>query len=332
MSRVVVLVAVVAFAGCTRSVEQDDQPPGPDAPPGPGCTATSPRSTTLETFVGPIGLQDRIDAFIDGATKSLDLAMYLFTVEEIMDRIIAAKQRGVAVRVLFDPDHAGNANARARFTSAGVTNRNAPSLFSFSHAKYMIADGSRALIMSANFNVDAMRNERNYGLIDRDADDIADLQAIFNQDWASGGGEPAMPADLSCTRLIVSPSNSMARIIDLIASANTSLVVEALYVSETGVRDAIAAAKQRGAEVRVILDPSSDNADTKAFFGARGIAVRDANGFFNHAKLIIADGIAFVGSENFSLTALTRNREIGALVTEPAAVAPIAAQFEADWQ
>lgn len=57
----------------------------------------------------------------------------------------------------------------------------------------------------------------------------------------------------------------------------------------------------------------------------------DASGFFNHAKLIISDGVAFVGSENFSQTALTRNRELGALVFEPASAAKILQQFDADW-
>jgi phosphatidylserine/phosphatidylglycerophosphate/cardiolipin synthase-like enzyme len=50
-----------------------------------------------------------------------------------------------------------------------------------------------------------------------------------------------------------------------------------------------------------------------------------------HSKLIIADGVAFVGSENMSQTALSRNREVGVFVTEPAAQAVIASAFESDW-
>jgi phosphatidylserine/phosphatidylglycerophosphate/cardiolipin synthase-like enzyme len=326
-------IVALALVGCTHRSDTPATPDGSgtDTPPGVGCTAMSPRTVEPVGFAAPTGLETRITQFIDGATSSIDLAMYIFTVDAIADRLIAARQRGVAVRVLFDPDHPGNGGARAQLSAGGVSHRNAPSLYSFSHAKYMVVDGDRALIMSANFNVDAMRNERNYGLIDRDPDDVADLAAIFAMDWAAGGGEPAMPADLACTRLIVSPTNAKSRILELIDGAQSTLEVEALYVSEFGVRDAIAAAHARGVATRVILDGSSDNADTKAFFTSRGIAVKDASGFFNHAKLIIADGVAFVGSENFSQTALTRNREVGALVFEPAAVAPIRAQFETDW-
>jgi phosphatidylserine/phosphatidylglycerophosphate/cardiolipin synthase-like enzyme len=188
----------LSLVACTRSgVDQGDDAPevdaGDDGPAGVGCTPTSPRAIAPEAFVGPTGLQSRITGFIDSAQQTLDVAMYLFTVDAIADRLVAAKQRGVAVRVLFDPDHEGNSGARSTLTSGGVQHRNAPSLYSFSHAKYMVADGATALIMSANFNVDAMNNERNYGIIDRDAGDVAD-RSDLRMDWAAGGGEPPKPA------------------------------------------------------------------------------------------------------------------------------------------
>jgi phosphatidylserine/phosphatidylglycerophosphate/cardiolipin synthase-like enzyme len=326
-------LVALSLAACTTTATQgdDDDGPGVDANPGVGCTALAPRSVEPELFVAPVGLQARITGFIDGAQQTLDVQMYLFTVTAIADRIVAAKQRGVAVRVLLDPDHAGNANARSKLTAGGVAHRNAPTIYSFSHAKYMIADGARALIMSANFNVDAMDRERNYGIIDRDPEDVADLQAIYNMDWAAGGGEAGQPADLSCTRLVVSPNNAKQRIVELIDSATATLEVEALYVSELTVRDAIGAAKQRGVTVRVILEGSSDNAETKAYFTGLGIPVHDASGFFLHAKLVIADGVVFVGSENFSQTALTKNREVGALVFEPGPAALAKQQFDTDF-
>jgi phosphatidylserine/phosphatidylglycerophosphate/cardiolipin synthase-like enzyme len=51
-----------------------------------------------------------------------------------------------------------------------------------------------------------------------------------------------------------------------------------------------------------------------------------------HAKLVVADGIPFVGSQNYSWTSMTKNREIGLFVTEPTPQAAITAQFEADWR
>ncbi|MBA3503023.1 MAG: hypothetical protein H0T65_21860 [Deltaproteobacteria bacterium] len=327
-------ICLVLAVGCgAPSNNGDDAPPADAAPdaPGPGCWGLSPRSTPAEAFVAPMGVQNRMTALIDGAQQTLDVLMYLFTVTALADRIIAAKNRGVAVRVLLDPDHEGNANVRSKLMAANVPTRNAPGLYSFAHAKYLLIDGKAAVIMSMNFNVDAMSSERNYGMITRDPDDLTDIKAIFDMDWAGGGGEPPKPADLACTRLIVSPNNAKQRIVDFIKSAKTKLDVEAMYVADDGVRAAILDAKKRGVDVRVILETSSDNAEVKALFMANGITVKGAGSFYLHAKLLIADGVAFVGSVNFSITALTKNRELGAFVFEPGPAAVIQQQFDADW-
>jgi len=338
-----VALALALVPGCRHPQGGDDGDDAPavdapaadaravDAPEGVGCSPWSPRSAPPETFVGPTGLSQRLTQLIDGAQTSLDVAMYLFTVTALADRLIAARDRGVAVRVLLDPDHPGNVTVRDRLAAAGVAHRDAPTLYSYSHEKYVLVDRAAAVIMSMNFSADAMTSERNYGMIDRDRDDVADLQAVFDMDWAGAGGEPPRPADLACTRLLVAPINARVRTLDLIDRARATLEVEALYVAELGVRDAIGAAKTRGVAVRVIIESSTDTADEIAYFTGLGIPVRGPVGFYNHAKLIVSDGVALVGSENFSQTSLTRNREVAALVFEPAAAEKIRQQFEADW-
>src|SRR5690349_16087619 len=128
-------VLAVALAACnpTSSGEAPDAA-GPDAPDGTGCTALTPRSTVPETFVGPTGLQTRMAALIDSAQSTLDVAMYLFTVKDLANHIVTAKQRGVAVRVILDPDEAGNAAVTPIFNTGGVTWKNASSIYPFSHA------------------------------------------------------------------------------------------------------------------------------------------------------------------------------------------------------
>jgi phosphatidylserine/phosphatidylglycerophosphate/cardiolipin synthase-like enzyme len=277
-----------------------------------------------------VGLQQRMTTLIDSAQHTLDVQMYLFTVKPLADRIVAAKQRGVTVRVVLDPDEAGNAAVEPIFSGGGVTFRHATPLYTYSHAKYMIVDRSTAAIMSMNFNVDAMNNERNYGAIDKDPEDVTDVQAIFEMDWAAAGNETAKPADLTCTRLIVSPNNSKQRLIELVNSATSTLEVELLYLSETNVRNAVGQAKMRGVDVRVILEDPTDS--SIPYLTGLAIPVKyPPNSVYLHSKLIIADGVAFVGSENMSLTSLTKNREVGVLVTEPAGQAVIKSQFDSDW-
>jgi phosphatidylserine/phosphatidylglycerophosphate/cardiolipin synthase-like enzyme len=299
-----------------------------DAAPGAHCAPTDPRTAAPTLFVGPTGLEQRMLDFIGGAQSTLDVQMYLFSVGALADAVIAAKDRGVAVRVLLDPDEAGNQTNRSKLLAAGVATRDDPAGFSYAHAKYLVADGARGVIMSANFNAGAMSEERNYGIVDTDPDDLATLEAVFDADWT--GATP----DLACTRLLVSPVNSQPRTLDLIDGATRTLDVEALYVLDTNVRNAMVAAAGRGVAVRVILsDPAStpDNVAGAQFFQGQGIPVRVITQFDIHAKLMVADDTALIGSENFSVTSLTKNREVSALVVEPAQSAVAKAQFDADW-
>lgn len=331
MSKPYLLVTAALLSACRTNPTGDDVDGGQtvDAPDGVGCTALAPRTQAPETFIGPTGLEARMAALIDGAQSTLDIQMYLFTLDALADKIVAAKNRGVSVRVLLDPDHEGNQNVTPTLTSGGVNWQNAPTLYTFSHAKYLIADKQQVVIMSMNWNYDAFVSERNYGIVDRDPEDIADVQAIFDQDWAMASGQQGVVADLSCTRLIVSPTNAKQRLLEHINSAQATLDLELMYISETTIRNAIGAAKTRGVEVRALmLEPTSDEV---MYLRSLGVPVRTPSSFSLHSKLIIADDVAFVGSENMSFTSLTKNREVGALVFEPSAFQPIQTQFDADW-
>ena len=333
MKLLALVAALLAACGSSHDTPAVDAPH--DIPDGVGCTPTTARTMMPDTFVGPTGLQDRLGTLIDSAQTSLDVQMYLFTVKPLADKIVAAKSRGVAVRVILDPDEAGNANVTPTFTGAGIAWKNASTVYQFSHAKYLIIDRVTAVIMSMNFNGDAMVNERNYGMVDKDPEDVADLQLVFDQDWALANGQTPAAPDLTCTRLIVSPTNAQQRIYTHIQSAQHTLDIESLYITDASLRSAVVAAANRGVTVRVILEDPSDqasNTDATTTFKAANIPVKYATTqFYLHAKLIISDGIAFVGSENLSPTALQHNREVGALVFEPAAVQPIQAQFDSDW-
>ncbi len=327
-----VVACLALLVGCRADSSADpDGGSTVDAPDGTGCTALTPRMTPLETFVGPQGLEARMGALIDSARSTLDIQMYLWTVKPLANKVVAAKQRGVAVRVIMDPDELGNNAVEPIFDSGGVTWKNAGSLYSFSHAKYLIVDKSQAAIMSMNFNLDAMDTERNYGAIDKDPEDLADLQEIFEYDWKLANGATTLPpVDLSCTRLIVSPTNSKQRLLQHIASAKTTLDLEIMYLSEGDIRDAVLAAKSRGVTVRVILEDPMDQ--SIPMLKAAGITVKQPpSSIYLHSKLITADSVAFIGSENMSFTSLAKNREVGVLAFEQGEYTPIKNQFESDW-
>jgi cardiolipin synthase len=329
--RALVVLMLGAAAACGGSSSSGDDQGAIDAAPadgGIGCAATDPRQGATTLSIGPDDWDDAT-ALIDGATSSIELQMYLFTVDEVADRLVAAKNRGVDVRVLLDPDHDGNPDVRAQLSAAGVQVKDAPSRFEFSHAKYLVVDGDTAIVMSGNFNYDAYSEERNYAATLHDPDDVADLRAIFEADW-TGGADP----DLGCTRLLVSPVNSRTRILQHIASAESRLDIEAIYFSESSVRAAVVEAKNRGVAVRVMLaPPEAFDANYAAIqiMQNQDIPVKVVHDFLLHAKLILADDAALIGSQNYSDTSLSDNREVGVIVTDPAIIDAIESQYAADW-
>ena len=153
---------------------------------------------------------------------------------------------------------------------------------------------------------------------------------MFDSDWIAGA-EP----DLSCTRLIVSPINSAQRVLDHIDTAMHTLDIEVLYLDDLDVRaHIVTAVQQRGVAARILLsDPAKNpqNTATQTYFNGLGIPTKILLANYLHTKMIQADGVAMVGSENMSETSLTKNREVGALIFEPTPAALVHATYEADW-
>jgi cardiolipin synthase A/B len=330
--RAVTSIVALAFGACGGGGEQEvDAGVAIDAAvDGPACDPDRAPASAPELFIGPADLERQVAAQIDGATRSIDLHMYTFTLSRLATKLVAADRRGVPVRVILDPGQAAtNANVRASLEQGGVEVKTAPATFPNAHAKYLVVDGDTAMIMSGNFTVAGMVDQRNAGLVDRDATNVADLAAIFAADWA--GTTP----QLTCPRLMISPADARTRVLGLIGGATTTLDIEVYYLADIGVRTAVISAKNRGVAVRVLLsDPSevADNTATAAALSAAGVPVRTLSSPVPHIKLVIADGAAaLVGSHNLSSTSLRDNREVGEIVRAPAVVNALRASLDADW-
>ncbi len=65
----------------------------------------------------------------------------------------------------------------------------------------------------------------------------------------------------------------------------------------------------------------------------RGVQVRLLPGqpLYMHAKMMVGEQVAFVGSENFSETSLQQNREMGVLLRQEAELSELRQQFAKDW-
>lgn len=335
MNRLIVPLLVISTA-CARGPEPDVDPEAdadiavldPD-PVIDACNATDPRTAAVEVVATPEAGEAPYVEALEGATESIRLQVYLMGYGGILDQLKAKAAAGVDVRVILDQSKRDtNEKYATQLTAAGAQVIWSDPAFTFTHSKYFIVDGRVAVMSTGNYSKSfSIDKERNFVAVDRDPADLADLVALFDADW-----NRTAPA-LDCTRMIVSPINARQRILDLIASAESTLTIESMQFADTDVRAAVADRISAGVDVRVLLADANwidANASAATFLSDRGVTVKWIPHL--HTKAIVADGMrAYIGSENLSWTSLTKNREVGVIVVEESSIAPVAATFEKDW-
>jgi phosphatidylserine/phosphatidylglycerophosphate/cardiolipin synthase-like enzyme len=321
-------------------IEQPPTPDGPTAPgaePGPAqptvtpaCAPLVPRTTPLEVSVLPDAGATPFVSVLGRATKTIRVMVYEMGTGPIIDTLEAKARAGVKVQIILDVAQQGtNQKYMDRLKAAGADVIWSDTRFQFMHAKVLIVDGAEAVISTGNYAAFRMTMERNFVVRDADAADVDVLVKLFDADFAR------KDPDLTCTRLLISPVNAKQRLLDFIASAKTDVLVESMQLADNDVRDALAARKAAGVVVRVLLaDPGwiTANADAATFLAAHGIEARHMKEPGVHVKAVVVDGtLAYAGSINLSWTSLTKNREVGLLITEPTNVAAMQTTMSHDW-
>ena len=105
-------------------------------------------------------MAQRIASFLDDAQKTLDIAIYDLRLEQspgatLLNSFSAAVKRGVAVRLMFNQDHAQAIPVPPppeidwafvdRLRAAGVQVKPVPGVPDLMHHKYVVRDGASVL-------------------------------------------------------------------------------------------------------------------------------------------------------------------------------------------
>jgi cardiolipin synthase len=286
-------------------------------------------------LVGPDDGAAPVLSFIRGAQRSIAVEMYLLTDDDSIQALADARASGRTVQVILEPHPFGadgaNQAAWDRLAAAGVDLGWASRRFALTHAKLLVADGSRALVMSLNLTHAGLNTNREYAIADSDPRDVGDAAAIFAADRVAS---PA-PAPAAQGRLLASPVNARARLADLIAGARRSIAIEIEELSDDGMVGALVAASARGVAISVVLPGANRSTSTDAAaraLSAGGASVRALAAPTVHGKAIVADGARlYVGSINLTAASLDQNREFGLRLDDPVRAGRVAATIAADW-
>ena len=312
-----------------------------DASPSSSALPAPPLSIVVEPDGS--GVAEPLLFALASATVAVHVEMYLLTNDTYVRALETAYSNGIDVEVVLNQTFPGgtssdntNESSYATLSAAGVPVTWAPTdtgFDSYTHEKAVIIDpgtaNAQVWIMTMNLDYAGPTSNREYLAKDTDPDDVNEAETIFAADFA---GESVTPSGA----LVVAPSpanDAVASIVSLIASATTSIDLEAEELDSAGlagqVVGALTTASANGVAVRVVLEDSSSEEQASAVrglvaAGASVVGYAYGDGLDIHAKAIVVDTArAYVGSENITGGSLGYNRELGVIFSDPASVSAV---------
>jgi phosphatidylserine/phosphatidylglycerophosphate/cardiolipin synthase-like enzyme len=160
-----------------------------------GCAAPLQSAASLPAeqievaFSPEAGAEDLVLKILDASRSEIRLAGYSFTSPNVVRSLLAAKQRGVDVRVLVD-DHGnrGRSNVAALnlVVNAGIPTRTI-STYAIHHDKYIVVDRQHTETGSFNYSQAAARsNSENVIVIWSSPAVASKYLAHWTQRWSQG--------------------------------------------------------------------------------------------------------------------------------------------------
>ena len=283
---------------------------------------------------------DAVRELFEGARRSLHVKMFTFDEPALIEAVLAAQRRGVAVSVLLNPAKFSglrmNDATFATFRDAGVDVGWTSPTFSVSHEKSVVVDETLALISTFNFSPKYFAKTRDYGVLLDDPDVVAAILACFEADRQGSPYEPDDPGPLAWGNL-----NARRAVAGVIDDARKHLLIQHPKFNDDAILDRVLAALARGVRVRFLCGGQQGiedwdllaNLSSQRILLRAGARLRKQNHLRQHAKLLLADGArAMVGSMNIDSQAYDQRRELGVVFDDPAAVKHLKTRFTADWK
>jgi cardiolipin synthase A/B len=277
---------------------------------------------------------------IHGARLALNIRMFLFTDETLLAAVIAAKQRGVHVRVMLNPARRSgvseNEASRAALAGAGIEVRDSNPKFDLTHQKSMVVDHRLGFVESLNWELRDLTETRDYAVITTHDLETREMIACFDADWAHEEFTPHAES-----RLIWCPDNGRPRVAAFIDGAEHSLWVQNERYQDMVIIERLVRAAVRGVKVHILTKPPHSLKAEKLIEGVGGLRIlQDVGAKVHtmkhlklHAKMMLADGKrAIVGSINLAPGSFDGRRELAIETDDPATVMRLQETAARDWE
>ena len=282
------------------------------------------------------GVQAIVNEF-NQAKYSIDIVMYGFTDNSIYKALVAAKKRGVIVRVLLQhfPYLAADENIPMinKLIQAGIKYQWSNPQFKITHQKTIVIDQREATIMTGNFTYGNFTKQRNFAIITDNPVDVKQIMVVFQADW---NRQPIKV--LAPSQLVWSPNDSQTKLVNYILAAKKSLLVYNQELGNVAILHALAFVAKKGVKVKIITPHKnvSQYCISLKYLHAHDVLVALDSELYIHAKGMLSnkslsDARTFIGSINFSDAALNKNRELGIITDSDQVATRFNKTFQYDW-
>jgi phosphatidylserine/phosphatidylglycerophosphate/cardiolipin synthase-like enzyme len=210
-------------------------------------------------------LDDRLAELIEEAEVSVDMAIYDFDRELLIESVLSAWDRGLDVRVVGDEDEADD-EGFASLEAAGIPVSYRPSSSRIMHNKFVVLDETRVWTGSTNLTDTGMERNNNNALLFSHDGLSAAYTAEFEQmflDQAFGRSKEDLLATHEYTvagtelDLFFSPQDDPYQVvIEAIEDAQHSIQFMVFSFTHDDIASALIDAADRGVEVTGIFDKS----------------------------------------------------------------------------
>ena len=283
--------------------------------------------------------QEIIEA-IDKAKESLLIKMFLFSDPSLIGAVIAAKKRGVKVRVMLNPARKSgeeeNEDTRRILEEAGIEVRDSSPEFTITHEKSMVIDEKIAFIKSLNWETKNFTETRDYAIITHHPFEVKEVVLCFEADWERKSFDPGENLNL-----IWCSNNGRKKIAKFIDEAKHTLFVQNERFQDLVIIERLVHAASRGVKVHVMARPPHTLKMEKLVEGVGGLRIMDDVGIKIHklkhlrlhGKMLLADGCrAIVGSINLTPGSFDHRRELAIEVHDPEVVERLKKIAHHDWE
>lgn len=280
-----------------------------------------------------------IDA-IANAKESILVKMFLFSDPGLINEIIAAKNRGVKVKVMLNPNRRNgeeeNEDTRRILENAGIEVRDSNPEFTITHEKSMVIDDKIAFIKSLNWETRNLTETRDYAIITHHPHEVKEIILCFEADWHRQNFDPGENMNL-----IWCSNNGRTRIAKFIDEAKHTLFVQNERFQDLVIIERLVHAASRGVKVHVMARPPHTLKMEKLVEGVGGLRIMDDVGikihklkFLKlHGKMLLADGCrAVIGSINLTPGSFDHRRELAIEVHDPSVIERLQKIAHHDWE